>query len=302
MTTSRKVPMTEHPNPLRGTRYLAIALGITISFFVIELVGGIITNSLALLTDAWHMLNDVLALGFALVAAWLALRPISTKRTYGYYRVEILAALFNGIFLWVVVAILFYSAAQRILQPAPVDSLVMLIIALLGLVANGLAAITLSRSREESLNVRGAFLHVVADTFGSIGAIFAGLVMFFTEWYLADPLISMFIGVLIFYSSGKLIRDSLNVLLEGVPAHIDLKALERRMLGVEGVQGVHDLHVWCITPTKMCCMSGHVVVNEGINRKKLTATLINVLNREFGIDHTTIQLEDEGYPKAEGEH
>ncbi len=108
--------------------------------------------------------------------------------------------------------------------------------------------------------------------------------------------------MLIFYSSGKLIRDSLNVLLEGVPSHIDLSALERRMLEVEGVQGVHDLHVWCITPTKMCCMSGHVVVNEGIDRKKLTATLINVLKKEFGIDHTTIQLEDEGYPKAEGEH
>jgi len=294
--------MNEHLHPPRGTRSLGIALVITISFFVVELVGGISTNSLALLTDAWHMLNDVLALSFALVAAWLALRPISTKRTYGYYRIEILAALFNGIFLWVVVAILFYSAIQRILQPAPVESLTMLIIAVFGLIANGLAAITLSRSREESLNIRGAFLHVIADTFGSIGAIFAGLVMLFTEWYLADPLISIFIGVLIFYSSGKLIRDSLNVLLEGVPSHIDLNALERRMLEVEGVQGVHDLHVWCITPTKMCCMSGHVAVNEGINRKKLTATLINVLKREFGIDHTTIQLEDEGYPKAEGEH
>jgi len=294
--------MNEHLHPLRGTRSLRIALGITISFFVVELVGGISTNSLALLTDAWHMLNDVLALSFALVAAWLALRPISTKRTYGYYRLEILAALFNGIFLWVVVVILFYSAIQRILQPAPVKSLTMLIIAVFGLIANGLAAITLSRSREESLNIRGAFLHVVADTFGSIGAIFAGLVMLFTEWYLADPLISMFIGVLIFYSSGKLIRESLNVLLEGVPSHIDLKALEHRMRKVEGVQGVHDLHVWCITPTKMCCMTGHVVVNERTSRKKLMTTLIKMLKEEFGIDHTTIQLEDKGYPKAEGEH
>jgi cobalt-zinc-cadmium efflux system protein len=302
VTTIREVPMNEHPHPPRGTRYLTIALGITISFFIIELVGAIITNSLALLTDAWHMLNDVLALGFASVAAWLALRPISTKRTYGHYRIEILAALFNGVLLWVVVVILFYRGIQRILQPVPVDSLIMLIIAVFGLIANGLAAITLSRSREESLNVRGAFLHVVADTFGSIGAIFAGLVMFFTEWYLADPLISMFIGVLIFYSSGKLIRESLNVLLEGVPSHIDLKALERRMREVQGVQGVHDLHVWCITPTKLCCMTGHVVVNEGTNRKKLMATLINVLKEEFGIDHTTIQLEDRGYPKAEGEH
>ena len=302
MTTIREVPMNEHLDPPKGTRYLAIALAITISFFVIELIGGLTTNSLALLTDAWHMLNDVLALGFALVAAWLALRPISTERTYGYYRIEILAALFNGVLLWVVVVILFYRAIQRILQPAPVDSLIMLIIAVFGLIANGLAAITLSRSSEESLNVRGAFLHVVADTFGSIGAIFAGLVMFFTEWYLADPLISMFIGVLIFYSSGKLIRESLNVLLEGVPSHIDLKGLERRMREVQGVQGVHDLHVWCITPTRLCCMTGHVIVNEATNRKRLMATLITVLKKEFGIDHTTIQLEDKGYPKAESEH
>jgi len=294
--------MHEHLHPLRGARYLGIALGITISFFIIELVGGILTNSLALLTDAWHMLNDVFALGFALVAAWLALRPVSVKRTYGYYRTEILAAFLNGIFLWAVVVFIFYEALQRIQQPAKVESLNMLIIAVLGLIANGLSAVTLSRSRDESLNVKGAFIHVVADTLGSIGAISAGLIMFFARWYQADPLISMMIGILIFYSSGKLIRDSMNVLLEGVPSHIDVSALERRIVELKDVRDVHDLHVWCITPTKMCCMSGHVVVKKGTNRKKLTTTLINMLKEEFGIDHTTIQLEDEGYPKAVGEH
>jgi len=294
--------MHEHLHPLRGTRYLGIALGITISFFIVELVGGILTNSLALLTDAWHMLNDVFALVFALVAAWLALRPVSVKRTYGYYRTEILAAFLNGIFLWAVVVFIFYEALQRIQQPAKVESLNMLIIAVLGLIANGLSAVTLSRSRDESLNVKGAFLHVVADTLGSIGAISAGIIMFFTRWYQADPLISMMIGILIFYSSGKLIRDSMNVLLEGVPSHIDVSVLERRIVELKGVRDVHDLHVWCITPTKMCCMSGHVVVKKGTNRKKLTTTLINMLKEEFGIDHTTIQLEDEGYPKAVGEH
>jgi len=294
--------MHEHLHPPRGTRYLGIALGITISFFIVELVGGILTNSLALLTDAWHMLNDVFALVFALVAAWLALRPTSVKRTYGYYRAEILSAFLNGIFLWAVVVFIFYKAIQRIQQPAPVESLNMLIIAVFGLMANGLSAVTLSRSRNESLNVKGAFLHVVADTLGSIGAISAGLIMFFTGRYQADPLISMMIGVLIFYSSGRLIRDSLNVLLEGVPSHIDVSALERRIVELKGVKGVHDLHVWCITPTKMCCMSGHVVVKKGTNRKKLITTLISMLKEEFGIDHTTIQLEDEGYPKAVGEH
>jgi len=297
-----EVPMHEHLHPPRGTRYLGIALGITISFFIIELVGGILTNSLALLTDAWHMLNDVLALSFGLIAAWLALRPISVKRTYGYYRAEILAAFLNGIFLWAVVVFIFYQAVQRIQHPDPVQSLNMLVIAVFGLVANGLSAVVLSRSKDESLNVRGAFLHVVADTLGSVGAISAGLIMYFTRWYQADPLISVMIGVLIFYSSGKLIRDSLNVLLEGVPSHIDVNALERRIVELKGVRGVHDLHVWCITPTKMCLMSGHVVVKKGTNRKKLISTLINVLKEEFGIDHTTIQLEDEGYPKAAKEH
>ncbi|MBE0511602.1 cation transporter [Candidatus Bathyarchaeota archaeon] len=294
--------MHEHFHPLRGTRYIGIALGITISFFIIELVGGILTNSLALLTDAWHMLNHILALVFALVAAWLALRPVTVNKTYGYYRAEILAAFLNGIFLWAVAVFIFYQAILRIQQPAEVESLNMLIIAVLGLMANGLSAVTLSRSKDESLNVKGAFLHVVADTLGSVGAISAGIIMFFTEWYLIDPLISMMIGVLIFYSSGRLVRDSLNVLLEGVPSHIDVSALERRIVEVKGVKRVHDLHVWCITPTKMCCMSGHVVVKKGTNRKKLITTLINVFKEEFGIDHTTIQLEDEGYPKAAGEH
>ncbi|MGD8506548.1 MAG: cation diffusion facilitator family transporter [Candidatus Bathyarchaeota archaeon] len=294
--------MHEHLHRPKGTKYLGIALGITISFFVIELIGGILTGSLALLTDAWHMLNDVLALCFGLVAAWLALRPISVKRTYGYYRAEILAAFLNGIFLWAIVVFIFYQAIQRIQQPAQVESLNMLVIAVIGLIANGMSAIVLSRSKEESLNVRGAFLHVAADTLGSVGAISAGLIMFFTGWYQADPLISMLIGVLIFYSSGKLIRDSLNVLLEGVPSHIDVNALERRIVELKGVKNVHDLHVWCITPTKMCCMSGHVVVKKGVDRRELISTVISMLKEEFGIDHTTIQIEDVGYPKATGEH
>ena len=294
--------MHEHLHPPKNTKYLGIALGITIVFFIIELAGGILTKSLALLTDAWHMLNHIFALVFALVAAWFALRPISLTKTYGYYRTEILAAFLNGIFLWAVAVFIFYQAILRIQYPLPVESENMLIIAVLGLIANVLAAATLSRSKEESLNVKGAFLHVVADILGSIGAIFAGLIMSFTEWFIVDPLISIMIGVLIFYSSGKLIRDSVNVLLEGVPSHIDVSVLERRILELKDVKEVHDLHVWCITPTKTCCMSGHVVVEKSVDRKKLMTTLIDMLKEDFGIDHTTIQLEDEDYPKAVGEH
>lgn len=284
------------------TRALAVAVGITASFFVIELVGGILTNSLALQTDAFHMLTDVVALAYALVAAWLAQRPVSLKRTYGYYRIEILSAFLNGILLWAVVIFVFYEAIQRIQHPADVRSLSMLIIAVLGLGANGLVAATLSRSRNESLNLKGAFLHVVADALGSVGAISAGLIMFFTGWYQADPIASILIGVLVFYSSGKLVRDSVNVLLEGVPSHIDLSAVERRILGMKGVKNIHDLHVWSIADTKMCCMSSHVVVEDGTNGKELVTKLIDILKGEFGIDHTTIQLEDENYPKAAGEH
>lgn len=294
--------MHDNLHPRRSTRYLGIALGITVFFFIVELFGGLLTNSLALLTDAWHMLNDILALVFALIAAWLALRPVTMSKTYGYYRAEILAAFLNGIFLWAVAVFILYQAIQRIQQPIPVESLNMLIIAVLGLMANGLAAVALSKSKDASLNVKGAFLHVVADTLGSVGAISAGLIMVFTEWYLADSLISIMISIMIFYSSGKLVRDSLNVLLEGVPSHIDVSTLERRIIEVRGVRDVHDLHVWCITPTKMCCMSGHVVVEEWADRKKLITTLIDMLKKEFGIDHTTIQIEDEGYPKAAGEH
>ena len=285
-----------------GKRNLEIALGITIVFFSIELVGGIITNSLALTADAWHMLNDASALAFALVAAWLAERPVDLKKTYGYYRTEILAAFLNSIFLWVVAIFIFYEAIQRFQNPPNVSSLEMLIIAIAGLIANGLCAVVLSKSKSESLNIKGAFLHVLSDTLGSVGAISAGLIMYYTEWYQADPLISMLISVLIFYGSSKLIRESINVLLEGVPYGIDVNAVERRIIELKGVKGVHDLHIWCITPTRMCIMSAHVVVSKEADKKKLLSDLISMLKEEFGIDHTTIQLEEEGYPKAASEH
>jgi cobalt-zinc-cadmium efflux system protein len=294
--------MHEQPHSQSGKRNLGIALGITIVFFIVELVGGIITNSLALTADAWHMLNDASALAFALVAAWLAERPTDVKKTYGYHRTEILAAFLNGIFLWVVAIFIFYEAIQRFQSPATVESLEMLIIAIAGLVANGLCAVVLSKSKSESLNIKGAFLHVLSDTLGSVGAISAGLIMIFTRWYQADPLVSMLIGLLIFYGSLKLVRESINVLLEGVPYGIDVNAVEQRIIELKGVKGVHDLHIWCITPTRMCIMSAHVIVKKGTNKKKLLSDLISMLKEEFGIDHTTIQLEEEGYPKATSEH
>jgi cobalt-zinc-cadmium efflux system protein len=178
----------------------------------------------------------------------------------------------------------------------------MLIIALSGLAANGVSAVVLSKSREESLNVKGAFLHVLTDTLGSVAAISAGLIMYFTGWYQADPIASMLVGLLILYSSSKLLRESMNVLLEGVPHGIDVNAVEHRIMRFKGIKGVHDLHVWCITPTKICAMSCHIVVETHVDRKQLISDLIVALREEFGIDHTTFQIEEEGYPKAVSEH
>ena len=285
-----------------STKYLALALGITVSIFIVELIGGILTSSLTLFADAWHMLNDTLALALALIAIWIAKRPFTKNKTFGYYRAEILAAFLNGIFLWVVVGFIFYEAIQRIQNPIVVQSLDMLIIAVLGLIANGLSAFFLSKTKSESLNIEGAFLHVLSDALGSIGAIAAGLVMIFTGFYYVDPIVSIMIGVLIFYSSLKLVRESLNILLEGVPPGIDVKAVELKITEREGVKSIHDLHVWCITPAKICAMSCHVLVEKGTDGKKLTSDLIVVLREEFGIDHTTIQIEDEEYPKAISEH
>ncbi|NWF86714.1 cation transporter [Candidatus Bathyarchaeota archaeon] len=294
--------MHKEHSPPKSIMHLQMALGITVSFFVIELAGGIFTNSLALLADSWHMLNDASALTFALIAAWIAQKPVDLKKTFGYYRAEILAAFLNGIFLWIIVIFIFYEAIMRIQSPAEVKSLDMFIIASAGFVANGISAIILSKSREESLNVKGAFLHVLTDTLGSIGAVSAGLIMYFTEWYQADSLVSFLLGILIFYSSSKLIRESMNVLLEGVPRGINVNVVEQKIMGFKGIKEVHDLHVWCMTPTRICAMSCHIVVETNVDRKKLISNLITTLKEEFGIDHTTIQIEEEGYPKAVSEH
>ena len=294
--------MHQHQGTHHSGRNIAIALGITASFFIVELVGGFATNSLALIADAWHMLSDATALFFALVAAWISIRPNDLKKTFGYYRAEILAAFLNGIFLWAVVGFIFYSAVGRLQAPSAVATSEMLIIAVLGLLVNGVSAIFLSRSKDESLNVRGAFLHVVADLVGSVAVIAAGLIMYFTGWYQADPVFSMAVGALIFYGAFKLVRESADILLEGVPRGIDVAIVERRIMEQKGVRNVHDLHVWCMTPSRICALSCHIVMEKDVDRKKLTSDLIAMLEHEFGIDHTTIQLEEEGYPKAVSEH
>lgn len=221
---------------------LTFALLLTAGFFVVEVVGGFLTGSLALLADAGHMLTDIASLTLALIAIWIATRPHSSKRSYGYQRAEVLAAMVNGMALWLIVAFIFYEAATRFSDPPEVDALPMVIVATIGLLVNLVGVALLHGSSEESLNMRGAFLHVVGDALGSVGAIIAGLFMLAFDWYLADPIVSVVIGILILWSSGKLLLHTFHVLLEGTPRELVLEELEAVIKGTNGVLEVHDIH------------------------------------------------------------
>ena len=271
-------------------RPLAIALAITFLYFVVEVAGGILTNSLALLSDAGHMLSDIAALGLSLVAFQISKRPATSKRTFGYHRFEIVAALVNGLVLWLIVGVIFHEAYQRFFTPPEVQSLGMLIIATIGLGVNIAAGLILYRSHHESLNVHSAFLHVVGDALGSVGAIIAALVMLSTGWYLADPLISFLIGGLILYTSWGLIKESADILMQSVPRGISLDEVQNSMESVNGVLKVHDLHVWAVT-SGVFTLSAHAVINGDNDFHQVLSELEKALSEKFAIRHTTIQLE-----------
>ena len=259
---------------------------------VAEVVGGLVTNSLALLSDAAHMFSDVAALAISLVALWLAARPATLRRTFGYYRAEVLAALFNGLTLILVSLYIFWEAIGRLLNPPAVQSGWMLVVAGIGLTANLISAWFLMRGGDHhhNLNVRGALLHVIGDALGSVGAIIAGLIMMYTGWYYADPIISVIIGLLVLISSWRLIRETISVLLEIAPAQIDMEKLKHSMLSVPGVTDVHDLHVWMIS-SSFTSMSGHVVTQNGADNQEILSRLERVLREQFDLTHTTIQME-----------
>lgn len=274
-------------------RALWITFALTFTYFAIEVVGGILTNSLALLADAAHMLTDVGGLALALFAAWMSQKPATPTKTYGYYRIEILAALANAVVLFLISFYILYEAYQRFQEPPEVDSLPMLAVAAVGLVVNLIGIWNLRRGAGESLNVQGAFLEVVSDTLGSLGVIVAGVIMLATGWYYADPIFSVLIGLFILPRTWGLMTQAVNVLLEGTPAHINLKAVEETMRSIPGVAGVHDLHVWTIT-SGMEALSAHVVLVEEADPRdtqKLLERLNARLKEEFGLDHTTIQVE-----------
>jgi cobalt-zinc-cadmium efflux system protein len=289
--------MTRHSE----TQRLQWALAISAVYLVAEVVAGFLTNSLALISDAGHMLSDVGALSLSLFAFRVAKRPATHQSTFGYHRVEILAALFNGLTLWLIVGVIMTAAFNRLFHPPEVESLGMLIVAALGLAVNVAAAAILHGGHSHNLNMRGAFLHVVSDAIGSLGVLAAGAIMLTTGWYLADPVISVLIGVLILYSSWNLVKDSLVVLMQAVPKGIRLDDVRETIEAVDGVQKVHDLHVWSVT-SDIYTLSAHAVVENGGDFHQVLNGIEATLKERFNIEHTTIQLETESREEQEFKH
>ncbi len=292
-----------HKGPPRGSageerrkdvRRLFFALGLTGTIAVAEVVGGFLTNSLALMSDAGHMLTDISALALSLLALWFAGKPADQKKTYGYYRMEILSALVNGVLLLGITGFILWEAWERLRAPAEVKLGPMAVVAAIGLLAN-LGALGFLHSTH-SMNVRGAFLHVLGDALSSVGVLLGAGLMALTGWFIVDPLISLLISVVIVYGAVKLVRDAVDVLLEAVPAHVDMPAVKELLLKVQGVREVHDLHVWTIS-SGMYALSAHLVVNDPMvcNNDVILSAVKHELNDRFGIDHTTIQIESQGF-------
>ena len=287
-----------HPRGGRATRSnqkrLTIALCLAATYMVAEIAGGLLTGSLALLADAGHMLSDVAALALSLVAMQIAQRPATPNRTYGYLRTEILAALLQGVLLVAVSVFIFIEAIERLQAPREVLGGPMLLIATGGLAVNLIGLAVLNAGRRENLNVRGAWLHVMSDALGSLGAIFAGAAIYGMGWHWADPVASLLICALVIYSSWSLLREAVDVLMEAAPAHIDVGKVRAAIAELPGVQAVHDLHVWTIT-SGMVSLSGHVVAKDGSDMGLLLQLICDRLHQDFGIDHSTIQIEPEDF-------
>ncbi|CAA9437760.1 MAG: Cobalt-zinc-cadmium resistance protein CzcD [uncultured Rubrobacteraceae bacterium] len=278
-------------------RALAVVFVLTTAFMAIEVAGGLVTGSLALLADAGHMLSDSFSLGLALFAVWLAGRPATPNRSFGYKRAEILAALVNGATLVAISIWIFVEAYRRLWEPPEILGGWMLAVAILGLLVNVAGALILSRSGGESLNLQGALRHVVADILGSVGAIAAAIVILATGWRYADPLISVLIGLLVLGSSWRLLRESTNILLEGTPRGVDAEEVGRKMAGAPGVQEVHDLHIWTIT-SGFPALAAHVLVGRDENCHDRRRELEDLLKQEYGIEHTTLQVDHAGDHQA----
>lgn len=268
---------------------LRLALIFTAAFLVAEVVGGLITNSLALLADAGHMLTDVGALALSLFVAWFSRQPASPAKTYGYLRWEVLAALINGAALLAISVAILWEAVTRLRAPEPVASGLMLAIALGGLAVNAASAWVLHPAHSHSLNARAAYLHVIGDLLGSLGTVIAAIVLRTTGWLLADPIASVVVTLLVVRSAWRLVRESVDVLLEATPAHISLGAVRSQLEAIPGIEGVHDLHVWTVS-SGLVAMSAHAVVQDPDQHQSVLERAIQTMQR-FGIAHVTMQIE-----------
>ncbi|MCG3159806.1 MAG: Cadmium, cobalt and zinc/H(+)-K(+) antiporter [Acidobacteria bacterium] len=278
---------------MRGAsqRTLLIVLVLTFGYMLAEAIGGYLANSLALLSDAGHMLTDVAALALSFFAVRFASRPATPRKTYGFYRLEILAALANGVTLIVLSLLICVEAWRRLRAPEQVQGWTLIWISTGGLAVNLISAWLLSRSHHESLNVRGAFLHVLGDLLGSVAAIAAGVMIIWRGWTWADPVFSVIISVLIIYSSWRLVADAVNVLLEGTPSHINAATVEEAIRTVAGVRAVHDLHIWTITSGRHA-ITAHVVINDASESYRILREMREMLAERFALTHSTIQVED----------
>ena len=281
---------------------LRVALSITLGVMVVEIVGGVVADSLALIADAAHMATDALGLGMALLAIHFAGRPPSDKRTFGYARAEILAALANCLLLLGVGGYVLYEAIQRFLTPADTEGGLMIVFGAIGLVANMVSLTLLMRGQKESLNVRGAFLEVAADALGSLAVLISAAVILATGWQTADPIASLVIGLMIVPRTFKLLRETLDVLLESAPKDVDIAQVRAHILALDGVEDVHDLHAWTIT-SGMPVLSAHVVVRSdvlnAIGYEKMLHELQGCLGHHFDVEHCTFQLEPGGHAEHE---
>lgn len=273
-------------------RGLIIALSITTIIMILEFFGGLFTNSLALLSDSGHMLSDASSMALSLVAIWFASRPPSSNKTYGYYRFEILAALFNGVTLFVIAGFIVKEAIQRFNDPPTVASGTMIIIAFIGLAANLLSAVTLLKKADvkENINLKSAYIHIIGDALGSVGAIVAGLLMLLFDWYIADPIISVIVALLILKSAWGVLKQSIHILMEGSPVIINKEEILTILENIEGVKNVHDLHIWTIT-SGLDTLSCHILIEDKEDEQEVLQQAINLIRDNYKIEHTTIQIE-----------
>ncbi|MEX2140315.1 MAG: cation diffusion facilitator family transporter [Pirellulales bacterium] len=278
----------------RDRQRLAIVLILVTVYMLAEFIGGVLTNSLALVADAGHMLSDAAALALSLFALWIAERPANPRRTYGYYRAEILAALVNGATLIAIAILIFVEAYRRFAEPPEVMGGAMMAIAGGGLAINAIGLWLLHSSQSGSLNLRAAWLHLLGDALGSVGAIAAGLLIWGFGWYWADPLASVLIGALVLYSSWSLVKESVAVLMESTPKNLDVDCIRDAVVNLDGVEDVHALHVWSIT-SGLDSLSAHVVVTDGEEHAVVLGRVRQLLHDRFDIDHITIQIEPAGF-------